>query len=208
LACRFSVVNAGRPRKDAVAAVVGALKGTSAIAAARRFGSRTHNCNGETFWARGGTVVTVGGEEEQRRVISPPRSSSIPKAGMQMVTVQSRWACSSGSPWGCSLPSSLPLCGSVMTARSAPLWHAPCVIDYRLDDGLHVPSLHPPSTRFLPASGAGGASKACFQTGAHASGVCHHCCRRLPRDYARKRAQRTTVLTAFDNPMLLSSLNF
>src|SRR5215467_10891148 len=54
------------------------------------------------------------------------------------------------------------------------------------------------------ASGAGGALKACFQTGAHAPDVCHHGCRRIPRDHTRKRAQGTTVLTAFDNPMLLA----
>src|SRR5206468_1260834 len=53
-------------------------------------------------------------------------------------------------------------------------------------------------------SGAGGEPKACFQTGAHAPGVCHHCCRRIPRDHARKRAQGTTVLTAFDHPIPLS----
>src|SRR5215468_5820080 len=51
---------------------------------------------------------------------------------------------------------------------------------------------------------AGGEPKAFFQTGAHAPGVCHHCCRRIPHDHARKRAQGTTVLTAFDNPMPLS----
>ena len=33
--------------------------------------------------------------------------------------------------------------------------------------------------------------------------MCHHCCRRIPRDHARKRAQGTTVLTAFDLPMPL-----
>ena len=34
--------------------------------------------------------------------------------------------------------------------------------------------------------------------------MCHHCCRRIPRDHARKRAQGTTVLTAFDHPIPLS----
>ena len=33
---------------------------------------------------------------------------------------------------------------------------------------------------------------------------CHHCCRRIPRDHARKRVQGTTVFTAFDTPMPLS----
>ena len=32
-------------------------------------------------------------------------------------------------------------------------------------------------------------------------GVCHHCCRRIPRDHACKRAQGTTVSTACDTPM-------
>jgi hypothetical protein len=54
------------------------------------------------------------------------------------------------------------------------------------------------------ASGAGGDSKAFFHTGAHAPGVCHHCCRRIPRDHARKRAEGTTVLTVCDNPMPLA----
>ena len=61
-----------------------------------------------------------------------------------------------------------------------------------------------PQSRVPEASGAGGERKACFPTGAHAPGVCHHCCRRIPRDHARKRAQGTTVLTAFDNPIPLS----
>ena len=61
-----------------------------------------------------------------------------------------------------------------------------------------------PQSRVPEASGAGGERKAFFQTGAHAPGVCHHCCRRIPRDHARKRAQGTTVLTAFDNPIPLS----
>src|SRR5262249_25431204 len=54
------------------------------------------------------------------------------------------------------------------------------------------------------ASDAGGELKACFHTGAHAPGVCHYCCRRIPRDHARKWAPGTTVLMAFDNPIPLS----
>src|SRR5437660_12700497 len=61
-----------------------------------------------------------------------------------------------------------------------------------------------PQSRVPEASGAGGELKAYCQTGAHAPGVCHHCCRRIPRDHARKRAQGTTVLTAFDSPIPLS----
>jgi len=37
------------------------------------------------------------------------------QGSVKMVTSQSRCARASGSPWGCSPPSSLPLCGSVMT---------------------------------------------------------------------------------------------
>ena len=78
------------------------------------------------------------------------------------------------------------------------------VLASTLDDLRYVPSRYPPSSRVPEASGAGGELKAFFQTGAHAPGVCHHCCRRIPRDHARKRAQGTTVLTAFDNPIPLS----
>ena len=41
------------PPKDAVAEVLGSLKGKSAIAVARQCGGRQRNCNGERFWARG-----------------------------------------------------------------------------------------------------------------------------------------------------------
>src|SRR6516162_5223541 len=41
---------------------------------------------------------------------------------MKTVTSQSRCARASGSPWGCSLPSSLPLCGSVMTLDTVRTW--------------------------------------------------------------------------------------
>ena len=53
--------------KYAVAAVVGFLKGKSAIAIARQFGGRERNFTGEHFWARGYCVSTVGYEEEQVR---------------------------------------------------------------------------------------------------------------------------------------------
>ena len=50
-----------------MAKVVGSLKGKSAIAVARQLGGCKRNCNGETFWARGYAVSTVGFEEEQIR---------------------------------------------------------------------------------------------------------------------------------------------
>jgi putative transposase len=55
------------PPKYAVSEVVGYIKGKSAIAVARQFSGRKTNFNGESFWARGYAVSTVGFEEEQIR---------------------------------------------------------------------------------------------------------------------------------------------
>jgi len=52
------------PPKQQVSAIVGFLKGKSAIAIAREFGGKTRNFNGEHFWARGYAVSTVGFEEQ------------------------------------------------------------------------------------------------------------------------------------------------
>jgi putative transposase len=52
------------PPKYAVAQVVGFIKGKSAIHIARRFGGRQRNYLGESFWARGYYVSTVGRDEE------------------------------------------------------------------------------------------------------------------------------------------------
>ncbi len=52
------------PPKIQVSAVVGFLKGKSAIAIAREFGGKQRNYTGEHFWARGYAVSTVGLEEE------------------------------------------------------------------------------------------------------------------------------------------------
>jgi putative transposase len=61
------------PPKDSVAAVVGYRKGKAALAVARQFGGRQRNFHGETLWARGYAVSTVGFEEEQiRRYIRNP----------------------------------------------------------------------------------------------------------------------------------------
>jgi putative transposase len=54
------------PPKYSVAEVVGYLKGKSAIAVARQFGSKQRNFNGEKLWARGYAVSTVGFNFEQR----------------------------------------------------------------------------------------------------------------------------------------------
>lgn len=55
------------PPKYSVAEVVGYLKGKSAIAMARQFGGRKRNFNGESFWARGYSVSTVGYDQENIR---------------------------------------------------------------------------------------------------------------------------------------------
>jgi putative transposase len=48
------------PPKYSVAEVIGYIKGKSAIAVARQFSGRKRNFNGESFWARGYAVSTVG----------------------------------------------------------------------------------------------------------------------------------------------------
>ena len=55
------------PPKYSVSQVIGYLKGKSAIAVARQFGGRRRNFNGESLWARGYAVCTVGFELEQVR---------------------------------------------------------------------------------------------------------------------------------------------
>ena len=52
------------PPKFAVSSVVGFLKGKSAISIARNFTARKRNVAGESFWARGFYVSTVGLDEE------------------------------------------------------------------------------------------------------------------------------------------------
>ncbi len=52
------------PPKYVVAQVVGYIKGKSAIHIARTFGGRTRNFVGESFWARGYFVSTVGRDEQ------------------------------------------------------------------------------------------------------------------------------------------------
>ncbi len=55
------------PPKYAVAQVVGFVKGKSAIHIARSIGRRRRNLIGESFWARGYYVSTVGKDEEAVR---------------------------------------------------------------------------------------------------------------------------------------------
>jgi len=52
------------PPKYSVAQVVGYMKGKSAIYIARTFMGKPRNFTGESFWARGYFVSTVGRDEE------------------------------------------------------------------------------------------------------------------------------------------------
>jgi len=52
------------PPKHSVAQVVGFIKGKSAIHIAREYGGRKRNFVGQSFWARGYFVSTVGRDEE------------------------------------------------------------------------------------------------------------------------------------------------
>jgi putative transposase len=55
------------PPKYAVSQVVGFIKGKSAIHLARVYGERRRNFVGQSFWARGYFVSTVGRDEETVR---------------------------------------------------------------------------------------------------------------------------------------------
>jgi len=55
------------PPKYSVSQVVGFIKGKSAIAIARSFMGRRKNFTGQSFWARGYYVSTVGKDEEAVR---------------------------------------------------------------------------------------------------------------------------------------------
>ena len=55
------------PPKYSVAAIVGHLKGESAIHIARTYRGKERNFTGEHFWARGYFVSTVGADEGRVR---------------------------------------------------------------------------------------------------------------------------------------------
>ena len=55
------------PPKYSVSQVVGFLKGKSAIGIARNYFGRKRNFSGQSFWARGYHVSTVGRDEEKIR---------------------------------------------------------------------------------------------------------------------------------------------
>ena len=55
------------PPKYSVSQVVGFIKGKSAISIARTYAGRRKNFTGQSFWARGNYVSTVGRDEETVR---------------------------------------------------------------------------------------------------------------------------------------------
>jgi putative transposase len=55
------------PPKYSVSQVIGFIKGKSAIHIARTYDGRTRNFAGQSFWARGYFVSTVGRDEEMVR---------------------------------------------------------------------------------------------------------------------------------------------
>jgi putative transposase len=55
------------PPKYSVSQVIGFIKGKSAIAIARNYMGRKKNFTGQSFWARGYYVSTVGKDEEAVR---------------------------------------------------------------------------------------------------------------------------------------------
>ena len=84
------------PPKYAVSQVVGFIKGKSAIHLARVYGERKQNYAGQSFWARGYFVSTVGRDEATiRDYIRNPRRRKIQRidqdepAGSDLATF--RW---------------------------------------------------------------------------------------------------------------------
>jgi REP-associated tyrosine transposase len=55
------------PPKYSVAQIMGYIKGKSAIHVARTYGGKKRNFVGESFWAHGYFVSTVGRDEEKIR---------------------------------------------------------------------------------------------------------------------------------------------
>ena len=56
------------PPKYAVSKVIGFINGKSAIAIARTYVGRRKNFTGQSFWARGYFVNTVGADEDAVRI--------------------------------------------------------------------------------------------------------------------------------------------
>ena len=71
------------PPKYSVAHVIGYIKGKLAIAVARQFSGRQRNFNGESFWARGYAVSTVGYEKVKIQRTSESKSNWMVKERMK-----------------------------------------------------------------------------------------------------------------------------
>jgi putative transposase len=94
------------PPKHSVSYVVGYIKGKSAISIARRFMGKTRNFTGESFWARGYFVSTVGLDEEMvRAYIRHQEKEDIGGNGAQPVTARMPWARNAKHTviWACPL---------------------------------------------------------------------------------------------------------
>jgi putative transposase len=72
------------PPKYSVSQVVGYLKGKSAIHIARTFMGKPRNFTGESFWARGYFVSTVGRDEKQIREYIKKRDQEDQRIDQQM----------------------------------------------------------------------------------------------------------------------------
>jgi len=62
------------PSKYSVTQIVGFIKGQSAISIARIYLGRRKNLTGQSFWARGYHVSTVGRDEKNTKVYSSSRT--------------------------------------------------------------------------------------------------------------------------------------
>lgn len=69
------------PPKHSVSSIIGFMKGKSAIAIARRWSGKQRNFNGESFWARGYNVSTVGYDKEQIVLYIREQSESNKQTG-------------------------------------------------------------------------------------------------------------------------------
>ena len=82
------------PPKYAVSNVVGYIKGKSAIHLARTYSERKRNFVGQSFWARGYFVSTVGRDEKGDPGVHPEPREGRPTARATQpleVTATFRW---------------------------------------------------------------------------------------------------------------------
>jgi putative transposase len=84
----------GIPPKYAVSDVVGYIKGKSAISIARNFMGRKRNFTGESFWARGYFVSTIGLDEEA--VKQYVRDQEKEDERLEQLNLTHRWQSPSG----------------------------------------------------------------------------------------------------------------